>query len=738
MNSYKKIIWSHFVMLLFIAQSLFSQNKTIVEGTIKDERNKPLAYVNVFLLNTTDGSMSDEEGNFFFVSTVKGNATLMVGIVGYEKHQTELNLGIEKIRVNIKLKEKAVLFKEVFVQGSSFGSEKEKGLVVSRIDVLTTPGGAADIFQSLKTLPGLTQVSESAELYVRGGDPIETLTIIDGANAYHPFTYESAYGGIFSNLNQSAVKGIYFSSGGFSAKYGNVLSGVLDIETRNQPDRVRYQIGLSLGNGSFSADIPLSEDKFGLYFDIRQNFTKPIFWLNGGLERLTVTPASRNGTGGMIYSYSKTGRLKLFGIIADDKQGVKVDRAEYNGEFNGKSKNYFVNLQNTDILLGFIVMKNSLAYNKYSNNWLLGSLDLTKTDFVYSFRNDFELTINSTNKILFGTEYEKRDVQYLGNIPVNDFNIRPDGNVKIIDASFLGSRVAGYTEFQSANPLDITDVSVAVGLRYDNVPELGLDWIDPRISLGYRLSDKSMVKFGWGIFHQLPDPQLFRPIDGNPKLTAMKAEHFIVSYDYSMDDQNFFRVEVYHKDYKNLPKENLFLNYDNTGKGFASGADIILKGNLPFYISGWVSYGYISTKRVWMNFDALTASSFDITHNLSLVLKYNVSDLWQIGINAKYATGRPYTPVISSLYRNDLKLFEPVYAATNSGRFPNYKRIDLRITHFNQLFGKIPIVAYMEGLNILNLQNIFGYAYSRDYSDKKEINSFFGRRMLVFGLTLTF
>ncbi len=724
--------------LFFAFQLNYGQTKTKIDGTIRDEKNKPIPYVNIFLLNTTDGTMSDEEGNFSFKTSHKGKVVLIASIVGYKKFEREFEITETKFHFDIQLKEKAINLKETIVTGSSYGSEKEKGLVISRMDVLTTPGGAADIFQSLKTLPGLTQVSESAELYVRGGDPIETLTMIDGAIVYHPFTFESAYGGIFSNLTQSAVKGIYFSSGGFSSKYGNVLSGVLDIETRDQPSRSQYQIGLSLANGSLSADIPIDDGKLGMYFDLRQSFTKPIFWLNGGLDRMTLSPTSRNGTGGIIYSYSKTGKLKLFGMIADDKQGVKVERAEYTGAFNGNSNNVFVNLQNTNILFESVIMKNSVAYNKYSNNWLIGILDLTKTDYVYTFRNDFEISVNSSNKILVGAEYEKREVNYLGKIPEDDFDIRPEGNSKIIDATFYGSRIAGYTEFQSANPFRLQNVSVAAGLRYDKIPELDLGWLDPRFSVSYKLSDKSTVKFGAGIFHQLPNPQLFRSVDGNPNLKSMRADHLIVSYDYNIDDQNSFRMEVYHKNYSNLPKENLILNYDNSGKGFANGVDIIFKGILPFNITGWISYGFINTKRDWMDYDGLTSSSFDITHNFSLVLKYNITDLWQIGINAKYATGRPYTPVESSFYRSDINIFEPIYAATNSERFPDYRRIDLRIMHFNQIFENISLVAYMEGLNILNNQNIFGYTYSPDYKERKEIKSYFGRRMLVFGFMVGF
>ena len=728
---------AYLALILCFTQPLFGQGKITIEGNITDEKNKPIPYANIFLLNTTDGAASDEDGTFSFITSQNGKATLIASSVGFNKFQEEVDLIGAKISFSIKLKETTINLKETIVTGSSFGSEKEKGLVISRIDVLTTPGGAADIFQSLKTLPGLTQVSESAELYVRGGDPIETLTMIDGAAFYHPFTFESSYGGLFSNLNQSAVKGIYFSSGGFSSKYGNVISGVLDIETRNQPEANRYQFGLSLANASLSADIPIVDGKFGMYFDIRQSFAKPLFWLNGGLDRMTVSPVSRNGTGGIVYSYSQSGKLKLFFIVADDKQGVNVDRPEYNGTFNGNSKNLFVNLRNTDILFGNLIMKNSLAYNKYSNQWLLGLLDITKTDYVYTFRNDFELSLGSANKILWGVEYENRKVNFLGKIPEKDFDIRPDGLSKNIDATFKGSRQGGYAEIQSANTFNIDNVSFAGGVRFDNIPELKLNWFDPRASLGYRLTDKSTVKLGWGIFHQLPDPRLFRPEDGNPNLKSMRAEHYILSYDYALDDQNFFRVEAYHKKYNDLPKENNILNYDNSGNGFVNGVDIILKGTLPVNITGWISYGYINTKRIWMDYDELTSSSFDITHNFTMVLKYNLSEYWQVGINTKYATGRPYTPVNGSIYRNDLKLFEPIYAQTNSDRFPDYKRVDLRITHFNQIFGNVPIVVYMEGLNMFNFNNIFGYSYTPDYSDKKEVESYFGRRMLVFGFMLS-
>ena len=734
MRTFNKIVF------LLIASSclLLAQKKTVIEGTVKDENKNPLPFVNVFLMNSSDGGMSTENGTFLFRTSLTGKATLIASIVGYKNYSIELDLNTtRKISLHIVLNEDAVKLKETLVTASSYSSEKEKGLVISRMDILTTPGGATDIYQSLKTMPGLTQVSESAELYVRGGDPLETISMVNQSVMYHPFTFESSYGGLFSNLNQSAVKSMYFTSGGFSAKYGNAMSGVLDIETKNQPESSRASVGMSLASGNVTAEIAVNPEKFGLYFDARQNFTKPIFWLNGGMDRLTVTPNSQNFTGGVVYNYSKTGRLKFFMIYADDEQGVKVERAEYSGTFNGNTKNTFLNIQNTDIVFDNVLMKSAVSYNTYSNKWLLGILDIEKTDYVYTARSDFDITLGTSMRLMTGGELENREIQYAGQVPAEDYDIRQDAPSLTIDTKFNGTHYGFYGELQTANMFGLSKLSATAGVRYDNFTNLNVHWFDPRMSIGYKIDDNSTMRFALGIFRQVPDPRLFNPIDGNPNLKPMKAEHIIGSYEYMLNDQNSFRIEVYRKKYIDLPLKNETLNYDNSGYGYANGIDCIFKGEFPFGIDGWISYGYIHTKRYWMDYDYLTSSSFDITHNIAVVAKYNVLEKHQIGLTAKYATGQPYTPVVSSIYRTNLNIYEPIYAATNSSRYPDYKRVDLRWTYFGQLFQQYSLIVYLEGLNILDFRNLFGYSYSQDYTERKEIESYFGRRMLVFGFTLT-
>lgn len=725
-------------LLLLLSSLLQAQEKTLIKGKVTDEENRPLASVTVFISDSPDGTLSESDGSFSFTTKIKDHAILKAALLGYKAWEKDIILTpAGELEVPIRLKEKALTLKEAVITASSYGSEKEKGLVLNSLDILTTPGGAADIYQSLKTMPGLTQVSESAELYVRGGDPLETTTIIDQAPVYHTFTFESGYGGLFSNVNQNIVRSLYFTSGGFSARYGNSLSGILDIETANIPEVRNVNIGLSMASASVSAEIPFIENKLGARFDCQQSFTRPIFWLNGGLDRFTAAPSSKNATASVIYSFSHTDRIKLFGVYAEDNEGVNVEQAEYNGEFHGDSKNLFLNLQNSRLLFDNLLMKNSISFNRYSSLWTLGVLDLRRTDRVLGLRNDLEYVLSSSSKLLAGFELEQRNISYEGIIPYEEYNLRPDALSNTIDDRFRSSRWGLYSEYQCLEPFGIKNFTISGGVRLDKFNQLKLAWTDPRISAAYKTSDKSNLRFSWGIFHQTPDPRLFAKSDGNPSLKAMRAVHYIASYDYEFNEQNSFRFEIYHKSYSNLPREKPLINYDNSGYGFANGIDVIFKGTLPFNAIGWISYGYIDTKRLWMDFDEFTRSSFDVTHNLAVVIKYNLMPALQAGISAKYATGKPFTDVVSSIYHSQQMVFEPVYAPTNSSRFPDYKRIDLRLNYFDQILNNYPLVVYLEALNILNFKNIFGYSYSDDYREKRTIQSYFGQRMIVLGFNIT-
>lgn len=727
----------YIVILLFIIMTggkLFSQSH--ITGRVSNEKGNPLPYVNVYIEGSFDGDMTDNEGKFSFATKLTGEIKIVASMVGYDKFIKSENLP-QDITLEIILEEESIQLKETVVSGSAYSSEEGKGVVVSKIDVYTTPGGAADLFQSIKTLPGVTNVSESAELYVRGGDPIETVTLIDQAPIYHPYTYESSYGGLFSNVNTAAMKSMFFSSGGFSAKYGNALSGVLEIKTNNEPQVQRYGAGISMAGVSFSAEVPISGSKFGGMVYGRQSYTKPIMWLNGSDEEFINHPQSRDINAILSYKFSETGRIKITGFYAEDEQGVKVNRAEMDGSFFGNTSNNFLNVIISGIPYKNLFSSTSISYGSFNRDWKLGVLDLTNEDSAFRLRSESEYTVTENTKINFGAEFENRIESFRGKIPEDDFNLQENAPNIVLDESLQFIRTGGYVELEH-NGIFHDNLFVVAGLRADYISKIKVGWLDPRFSFGYRLDEKNIIKLGAGLFGQIPDYRLYAVEDGNPDLPPMRAKHLVLSYDRELNKNDALRAEFYYKDYDNLPLENVQTNYSGDGYGYAYGADIILKGILLGDLNGWISYGFLNSKRFWMDYTKYAPSDYDITHSFTIVSKYDFGSLFELGVNYKYSTGKPYRPVIGANYLSSYDVYEPVYGAQNSERYPDYHRLDVRLSRYEQFFDGNFTVIYCEMMNILDIRNIFGYSYNSDYTKREKVNSYFGRRTIVLGVEMTF
>src|SRR5688500_10347973 len=128
---------------------------------------------------------------------------------------------------------------------------------LTRSDVVMAAGGMADVLHAVQLQPGATRVGENAELFARGGDPSETPTFIDGGRIVSVARFEGLSGSTFGALDPWVVKSARFSSGGFSAQFGNALSGMLDVETDGRPRQGEWRVGLGLAQAGATVRLPL-------------------------------------------------------------------------------------------------------------------------------------------------------------------------------------------------------------------------------------------------------------------------------------------------------------------------------------------------------------------------------------------------------------------------------------------------------------------------------------------------
>jgi len=329
------------ISIFFIAITVFGQKKeSVIAGFVKDGNGLPLAMVNVQIVGTHDGDATNSKGRFVFKTGKRGEGIVRASRMGYEPVNFRLTVSEnDSIVLNIEMNESSVKLKEVVVAGSAFTTGDEpKALTLRSLEVFTTPGAAADIFRAIQTFPGVVAVDEGSGLFVRGG--------------------------FFGTIPPFLIGGTFFSSGGFSARYGNALSGVLAMESLNKPSKLTSSVGVRLAAGSLAASIPIIPNTLGIRISGNKSFTDAMFRMNGSRSRFTVPPEGLDGNVSVIWKYSPTAQIKFFNFVNTDLIGVRVDELSFKGVYKSQETNWFHNLQWSEATEQWL-LKGSLSLNRF-------------------------------------------------------------------------------------------------------------------------------------------------------------------------------------------------------------------------------------------------------------------------------------------------------------------------------------------------------------------------------------
>ncbi len=722
-----------------LAGQTFAQSQAFVQGQVVDETERPMAFVNVQIIDTTDGAITGRDGRFAFSTRHLGQRDLSASFIGFEPTRKTLSLTAgDTTTVRLVLRRVLIELGETVVTVSTYTTGEDETVTLTPLDVVTTPGASADIFRTFKTFPGVATVDDGAGLFVRGGDVSETVILLDQATVVHPYRYESPTGGVFGTIPAFMVQGTAFSTGGFSARYGNALSAVLAMESLDMPAQRSYMLSLGLGAGSVGLDMPLVDDKLGLRFTGNLSFTDLLFRVNGHRDEFTTTPRGHDGNLNLVYQYSPTGRLKLFSFNANDRIGVRVAEPSFDGQYRGHADDYLHNVQWTDVWADWFI-QTSASLNQHSARQQLGNLDLTSRDLTGKIRTDWESVLGAFGVLRLGTEMEYADNQFAGSVPQDDI-LDPEADVFELDTSYSARRSGAYFEVDFK---PVRRIVANVGTRADHHSLGGGFVIDPRLSAQYQFSEDTNARLAWGIYHQFPAPFEYNPTSGNPNLGPQRAQHWIGGLHH--ERASFLvRLEAYYKPYRNLVLDDPDLNLANTGRGRASGVDLFCKygGFLDTRLSGWMAYSLLRSRRLQvrhMGFETRreeAPSPFDITHNLTLVTKMQIVHTLSGGLTLKYATGRPITPVVDAIPTAGKSYYLPIEGPIGSERLPSFQQIDGQLSYVLFFGTGHRAVFYLAVNNLLSRANVLDYDYSIDYTQRQLRTSLF-RRSIYFGTTVS-
>lgn len=698
---------------LFLFLPVLLPGNTIIEGCITNQKKEALVGVNVFLEGTLDGASTDEEGCFKFATDETGEANLLIRMIGYENFRKKLFLEGKKIELKVILKEKALKSEGVTVRASSFTTGEESGVTLTPLEVLTTPGAAADVCWAIKSFPGVQHVEEGAGLFVRGGEVTETKFLLDEANVYHPYRYESPTGGFFGTFTPFLLKGTYFSSGGFGAEYGNALSGVLSMESLDMPSERTLSLGMGLANLSVAGAFPLGEN-LGINFSGNQSNTKLMFDFNNVEDDFTEYPFSYDLNLNLAWRYSKKGRVKLFLFREKDNVGVSLRDPTWEGNYYGTENSNLYNLLIDQALSDNTFLKFNISRTDFGKETEITAdneyvMDLDETDEISQAKFLFEKKTFMFFKA--GGSLEQRKSYFEGFVPSEEDSLNPLVPSNYYDREYKSYISSFFMEVTSFLPYNLSLIS---GIRFDRHSKSAKNTLDPRFSLSWKTTDKVTLSLATGIFHQFYEPWRYDPYHGNPDLKPMEAKHYILSGTWE-NDGGMIRLEGYYKDYEKLMKEVDSFNYVSSGYGYAKGIDCFIKKNFE-KIEGRIAYSYLDSERNWKDYSGLFPPDFDITQNVSAVLNYSPVSFFQVGAKYMYATGKPFTPA-GEEFRSD--------------RLPSYYTLDLNLSYLYSFFADNLTIFYFSVNNVTGRDNILGY----HNGDRDEpIESSYGR-LYYFGVS---
>ena len=688
-------------IVLFTAFSVVLHAQITISGKISF-KNKGVKDISVTLKDTYDGATTDENGHYSFQTSEKGNQVLVFTNPKFVEVEKPILIENQNITINSELKEQISEIDAVVISaGSIEASDKKRATaLLTPIDIYTTAGADGQISSALNYLPGVQKVGESEGLFVRGGTGSETKIFMDGSLINNYFS--NSVPGIAGRdrFNTSLFKGNIFSSGGYSALYGQALSGVLILESVDLPDTSSFDFGISpiFASGSFQK---LSKDKtysFGTslsYFNL--GLVQQIFKYNTDFSK----PAQ--GFGGDANFRIKTksgGMFKYYGSFDTNQMAVKSTSLEpeydqtkvdlnsanmyHNLSFKQKFGKYLLNAgasySYNDAKLNFATLKNDVETPQTAFN---------NKDNYFNFKTVLERKINKISAIRGGIELNNAH-------ETNNFNK---------NYTDLLSSVFAETDLGFSNNL-----SAKVGVRAENSSYLDKTNVAPRFALAYRLSKDWTSSFAYGIFYQNPESKY---LNSNTPLTFQKAEHYILQVQKSSEGRSF-RLEAFYKDYQKLVKtfgdQYVQTAINNNGNGIAKGAEIFWRDKKTFKnIDYWVSYSFLDTKRDFMNYPISLVPSFAAKHTLSVVAKKFVTD-WKTGFNLSYtyASGRPYYDIVSQSGTNILR---------HEGTLKDYSGLNFSVNYLPNL-GKKDAKAFtvlvLSVSNILGNKNVYGYNFSKD------------------------
>lgn len=735
-----------YVLVLFLLGNsyLFSQDalQQRVIGRVADKvLHTSLPGVGIILLGKSDSvtTTSDSTGLFVFEHVSPGRYVMRVTYTGYQSHQQEvLVISARSAEINILLEEIPNLLDEVVI--SERTTSPEIGMQSITIEkALRVPANFFDPVRVITSYPGvMTANDQNNTIIIRGNSPAGLLWRINGLDVVNPNHLANAgtfsdkpamYGGGVNIISAQLLDRTEFYSGTLPVRYGNALSGAVDMSLRegNKQER-HYTAQASLIGLDAAAEGPLDK-KQNTSFLVNYRYSTVGLLSAMGVKFGDEDIRFQDLTFSIDSKLSKERRLSFFGFYGlsknvfehKDSLDWEVDKDRYDIDYEsqnfGTGLTFNQSIEEVNISSGIAISGSDQERNQFASPQLAAG----EMNVIYSDQyNAAKLLVSAFGRLtakVNSTILESGiNVNYLKDDLVLDSQV---GASPLVTKSgeLAGFLIQPYAQWR----IFLSEKLIAqTGMRYAYYTYNQTGALEPRISIEYYPAFRSSLKLSYNLVSQQQQAGTYLN-DNNQELELSKSNHLDLGYIFSTDNGFRFSATAYYQMLFDIPIQKIESSYSSINAIEVFGlSDLISKGTgenygvetlaeKSFFDKSYFIVGASWYKSTYKGSDDIKRSTrFDGNYSVNLTYgkewsrdKKESHRTFGVSSRVLYLGGlreSPITPDATSA----TTVFDESRAFEN--KLPDYFRLDLRLNWRKDKKGYTRTIA-IDIQNVLNIQN---------------------------------
>ncbi|MDA3930781.1 MAG: TonB-dependent receptor [Prolixibacteraceae bacterium] len=767
------------ILSLFICLSVMSLAQQTLSGYVNDVTNgEALINATVYDSSSKQGVLTNDYGFFSLSLPEKDSIDLLVTYVGYSSKSLSLFLMSDsslvfRLTPGIDLEEVSVISNRINLNNNSISAIK---LPVKLLNQLPSFAGESDLARVLQLMPGVQSGKEgTSSLYVRGGSPDQNLILLDNM----PIYFMNHIAGFISVFNPDAINYAELYKGAFPAQYGGHLSSVLDVRMK-EGDSQDFNGNLTLGSltSRITLEGPIKKDTSSYMVSFRRSmvdlFINGVQFMNHDGDFFAgIKVWDFNAK----YNYRLSAKTRYFFSVYSGRDKFYIKQRDYNptevfpynlkADYSNSWGNTVLAFRLNHMLSNNLFLNITTGYSgfQYNIDENVYRLDGERNDEVGKIESEHRSTIDEAvfkfdfswspryqHQFNYGLNYNRTrfSPSYFNYLKEDDDE--SDHRIRIADVVRLNE----FALYVHDNWKLGERLNADIGLRQVNYLSNKSKHaaFEPRLAFKYQPIKKLQLKLAYSemsqFVHLLTNNEANLQTDfWVPSQGTVKPEssrQWVFGFDVSLwKDMYVLSVESYYKRMTGLIESNTGSSFfdsggdwtqyvETDGKGRAMGVEWMLNKKSGKF-TGWIGYTLSKNERQFASIDQgeWFAFKYDRTHNLSVVVNYEINSHINISANWVFMTGNAVTLpnekfMLTAIGQNDRyqisgELWADIYPSRNNYRMPDYHRLDINLSFTREVYRGIR--TWNIGLyNAYNQMNPYYLYFDTNEEGMRMLNSF--------------